>query len=205
MHDELKAIVAIFLKKPADSITEETRIGRNAIQGSVLIHRMYANLAKNGYKVAKMTTIQTFGDLLTDLGLSGAQGGCIQSRPAPARPAAPPVTLKKALPLSVGIDIQEISQLPVVSDYRTDDFYKQNFSVREIEYCVLQANPIASFAGKFAAKEAIVKACPALRPVPFKDIEILNDLSGAPQFRNFPLSISHSNSTVVAVAICYNG
>ena len=88
-----------------------------------------------------------------------------------------------------------------MTDYREDEFYKQNFSTSEIAWCILQSQPLASFAGKFAAKEAIVKADNVYATLPIHQIEILNTPNGKPQFKGFQISISHTPSTAVAVAI----
>ena len=59
----VKEIIATFLKKTADSIGSSTRIDNTAITGSVLIHRMYSELSKKGFKVKNMAKIKTYGDL----------------------------------------------------------------------------------------------------------------------------------------------
>jgi holo-[acyl-carrier protein] synthase len=108
---------------------------------------------------------------------------------------------KNVLPLAIGIDIQEASELPNVPAFREDEFYRKNFSSREIEYCAQQSSPLLSFAGKFAAKEAIIKADHRLREKPFSEIEILNNAVGVPEFGDFSISISHSQTIAIAIAI----
>src|SRR5437868_6414163 len=66
--DAIKKIISDFIKKNPGEITHETLINRNAIQGSILIHRMYAALAGEGYKVENYHTVNTFGDLLGRIG-----------------------------------------------------------------------------------------------------------------------------------------
>ena len=103
--------------------------------------------------------------------------------------------------IQVGIDIEDIMNMPVATDYREERFYTDNFTSKEISYCILQADPRASFAGKFSLKEAIIKADNSYKSVPFKEIEILNDSQGKPIFDGFALSISHTRNQSVAVAI----
>ena len=82
-----------------------------------------------------------------------------------------------------------------------DSFYSSTFSQREISYCLLQENPIQSFAGKFAAKEALIKIDGSLAAIPMNEIEILNDRKGRPFFQDVTLSISHTDRSAVAVAV----
>ena len=58
----------------------------------------------------------------------------------------------------VGIDIEDVKSLPMTSDYRTHEFYKENFSPAEIAYCILQPSAHVSLTGLWAAKEAILKS-----------------------------------------------
>ena len=65
----------------------------------------------------------------------------------------------------------------------------------------MQPAPYASFAGLFAAKEAIVKANNANRNKPFNTITISHDAQGKPRFPGFHISLSHTENTAVAVAL----
>jgi phosphopantetheine--protein transferase-like protein len=102
---------------------------------------------------------------------------------------------------TVGIDIEEVDSMPRATDFRENEFYKMNFSSAEIAYCILQSNPYASFAGLFAAKEAIVKANNAKRNKQFNTITINHNTEGKPVYPGFSLSISHTNNVAVAVAL----
>jgi holo-[acyl-carrier protein] synthase len=61
-------------------------------------------------------------------------------------------------------------------------FLERWFSAREIDYCSDKAVPSRHFAARFAAKEAVSKALPMAwdGPLPWRSIEIINDLHGAP-------------------------
>jgi hypothetical protein len=68
----------------------------------------------------------------------------------------------------VGVDMEHVSSLPEAEDYRTHPFYVENFSKSEIVHCIESDNSRLSFAGLWAAKEAIAKVrnrCPPWRPV----------------------------------------
>jgi phosphopantetheinyl transferase (holo-ACP synthase) len=91
--------------------------------------------------------------------------------------------------------------MPPAADYREDAFYTMNFAPAEIAYCILQSNPVASFTGLFAAKEAIVKADNLFLNQAFHTIFIDHLPNGKPIHPNFSLSISHTAGFAVAVAV----
>lgn len=125
-----------------------------------------------------------------------------------------PVQLPKDLHgKGVGVDVQLISELPI----NNADFISKNYTLEEIRYCLSQPDVAASFAGKWAAKEAIVKAlCSQSAGKPewlkgagasLKEIQVMAGPSGAPGVtvngvvQQVKLSISHSGSYAVAVAV----
>jgi holo-[acyl-carrier protein] synthase len=85
------------------------------------------------------------------------------------------------------------------------------FTNKEISYCRSKRKPSEHFAGKFAAKEAILKAMGgAGKKTDMKKIEILNTGKGAPRAKvsdkvlqncRILLSISHSRESAVAFVI----
>lgn len=195
MEEKIKETVARYIKKPVAELTAQTVIDRSAVAGSVIIHRMYAQLAAEGIVVADYTSIKTLGQLLT------AAGGSVTDKAVQVvLPSADDHTAS-VMEQPVGIDIEKIDAMPMVTDYRSDEFYTMNFAPAEIAYCILQTNPRASFAGLFAAKEAIVKANNKLKTIPFHSIIIDHLPGGQPVFPGFQLSISHTNETAVAVAV----
>jgi holo-[acyl-carrier-protein] synthase len=100
----------------------------------------------------------------------------------------------------IGVDIEEVAALPRTSDFRKDEFYRMNFTSGEIAYCILQPDPYSSFAGLFAAKEAIVKAGGFDRSRSFNGMEIDHTPEGKPQYPGYGISISHAGGMAVAVA-----
>lgn len=192
--NDCRAIVAAFLKVAPEEITAETVIDRSALQGSIIVSRMYAKLSQAGCRVDDWRGVRTFGDLERAL-----SGEVIAGQVTPDTPPASLAPLSQQGP-AIGIDIEELANLPVAEDYREHPFYRETFTPREISHCILQGNPAASFAGLFAAKEAIVKAeGGAGRPL--DRIEITHDQRGKPLADGYELSISHSGPLAVAVAI----
>ncbi|ANH79056.1 holo-ACP synthase [Candidatus Chlamydia sanziniae] len=113
-----------------------------------------------------------------------------------------------------GIDIIEISRIQKVIKTHGQRILNRLFTPKEQQYCLELTNPISSFAGRFAAKEAIAKALGTGigRFIGWKDIEILKT-SQRPEvslpsriykqtgITKVVLSISHSREYATAVAI----
>lgn len=78
-----------------------------------------------------------------------------------------------------GIDIQEIDIFPEADDYWTESFYTENFTKDEIAYCVTAASPRHSFAARWCVKEALHKCGPEYYGLPFSDIQVVKQRSGA--------------------------
>jgi holo-[acyl-carrier protein] synthase len=86
--------------------------------------------------------------------------------------------------LSIGIDIAEVYRIRETIA-RTPRFAERVFTAREREYCESRGAAAAqSYAGRFAAKEAFLKALKTgwRGKITWTDIEILNDADGVPAF-----------------------
>lgn len=195
MEQKVKDIIAKYIKADPALVNNQTVIDRTAVASSVIIHRMYAQLAAEGVVVSDYTSIKTFGELMASL-----DGKEMAVHAVPAQ-----ITMQQqagnTADASVGIDAEMISTMPAASDYREEAFYKMNFAPAEIAYCILQPHTAASFAGLFAAKEAIIKADNSYKNTPFHSIIIDHLPNGKPVFPGFQISISHTHDMAVAVAI----
>ena len=208
MEEKIKEIISVFTRIPAEQIGPATPIDRSVMKSSILLHRMYARLAEEGVVIENYQGIKNFGDLLRKTGGGGLSNGQANGQvteavfSAAVTAASPLVTVAGAYPEGgIGIDIEEVASLPRTNDYRKDAFYKMNFAATEIAYCILQPEPYASFAGLFAAKEAIVKADGGFRGRGFHTIVIGHTPEGKPVHPAFHLSISHAGNMAVAVAV----
>jgi holo-[acyl-carrier protein] synthase len=120
--------------------------------------------------------------------------------------------------LGIGNDIIEIERIRKSIETHGHRFIAKIFTQKEQEYCSKYKDPILRYAGRFSAKEAIVKALGSGfgEHASWHDMEIINDDKGKPivvfspkvkeQF-NDPLvlvSISHSELYATAVAIWVN-
>lgn len=101
----------------------------------------------------------------------------------------------------VGLDVEYASTLPEAEDFRTHPFYVENFSKSEIVHCIERDNPRLSFAGLWAAKEAIAKAGGFdVRLGSLSRIEIGHDDNGRPTSALGSISICHAGE--IAMAVC---
>jgi len=198
MEEKIKEIVATFIKVPAGEIGPATPIDRRAVKSSIMLHRMYAKLAEAGLVIGDYASIRTYSDLSATGGNGSARAAGLMPDNTPAQ--QPDTGEAGDEPLSMGIDIESVGSLPKAADFRRDEFYKQNFTPQEMAWCILQPEPVESFAGLFAVKEALIKADNSLREKPFNQIAIGRSPQGKPLYPGFTLSIAHSNGTAVAVA-----
>jgi holo-[acyl-carrier protein] synthase len=192
MEESMKEIIAGYLGTDAGSIQAGTLINRSAFGNSITLHRMYAKLAGEGIVVENYFDINTYGDLL-------AKTGTVNSTSLPAVQVSP--VESSGGDEGIGIDIEIVAEMPEATDYREEKFYQMNFHPSEIAYCILQPQPRVSFAGLFAAKEAIVKADNTWGNQPFHNIVIRHRQNGKPYFGSMSISISHTSDTAIAVAV----
>jgi phosphopantetheine--protein transferase-like protein len=122
---------------------------------------------------------------------------------SPPRSVAQTTLSAPTAPLVViGIDIEDVENIPLADDYREHPFFQDHFTSAEIAYCLRQIDVRASFCGTWAAKEALLKAGLISSPSGLlKNIEIDRDSMGRPLFPQCSLSISHTPKTAVAVCV----
>ncbi|MBF0369348.1 MAG: 4'-phosphopantetheinyl transferase superfamily protein [Magnetococcales bacterium] len=222
---QLKAILSAFTGLSEQEIDEGSPANRQAIGASSIRYHQF--LAAVGgvvpVSLGEWKGVETFGDLLRVAGLQEG-GGVPAGRADEALAdlpddkftsrqhfsgATPPTLIPResggpSAPLGevvVGIDLEELDRFGRVDDYGSDPFYKDNFTPEEMAYCQQQPDPIASFAGRFAVKEALVKADNGLGQTPFNQIGISVDGEGRPTYPGFSISLSHSEKSAVGVAV----
>jgi len=120
--------------------------------------------------------------------------------------------------IGCGIDLVKIERIEKIIKKWGDNFVLRIFTSLEKEYCEKKKNnKYQSYAGKFAAKEALLKALGlGLREANWKEIEIKNDELGQPiidtsgKLKNIAsakgvskyfISISHSQEYAIAQVI----
>ncbi len=124
--------------------------------------------------------------------------------------------------VDVGTDIIEVSRVEEAMKKHPEGFGQRVFTPVENEYCSKKKNAFLHFAGRFAAKEAVLKALgTGLRGgIGWTDIEIVNDALGKPLvtlcgkameiaqekgMRQLEVSIAHCKTYASAVAVLVRG
>jgi len=79
----------------------------------------------------------------------------------------------------LGVDICEIARMERALA-RHPTMRERMFTPEEIAYCDGKARPAESFAGRFAAREAVIKALGGYRGRRWQDISVTRQPSGAP-------------------------
>nr|MDK2850717.1 holo-[acyl-carrier protein] synthase [Candidatus Cloacimonadota bacterium] len=117
----------------------------------------------------------------------------------------------------IGVDLIKVERIARLLE-SNPRFFEKVFSATEREYCRNKANPAQSFAVRFAAKEAFMKALGTGwgQGISFKEIQVVNDDKGKPDielsgttwdyFRGHDLSriylsLSHEKDYAVAYVI----
>jgi holo-[acyl-carrier protein] synthase len=114
------------------------------------------------------------------------------------------------MPDGVGIDIVAVARIAALMRDRGTAFLQRWFTAGEIAYCCGKAVPSCHFAGRFAAKEAVVKALPVAwdGPLPWRSIEILNDSGGVPTVSlhgAFASTVRKAGAGEIRVSLSYCG
>ena len=123
--------------------------------------------------------------------------------------------------ISHGIDIVEISRIEQMVDRHGYDGLSRIFTAKEIDYArQFKKNPAERLAGRYAVKEAVLKALgTGLRDgINMNDIETINDDLGKPvvslsgkakekaeeiEIKGFDVSISHAGGIAMASCIAF--
>ena len=84
--------------------------------------------------------------------------------------------------LGLGVDLCEIARMERAIG-RHPTLREWVFTPEEIAYCDSKARPAESYAGRFAAREAVIKALGGYRGKRWQDISVTRAPSGAPAIR----------------------
>jgi holo-[acyl-carrier protein] synthase len=124
--------------------------------------------------------------------------------------------------VGLGTDIVEIVRIGKIIERHGDHFVTRVFTDGEIRYCQQRKEYLQHYAGRWAAKEAVMKVLGTgfVRGIGWKDIEVTVQPSGQPQIvlhggvRDYArelgietvlISISHCRSYATATAIGLRG
>lgn len=122
----------------------------------------------------------------------------------------------------LGTDITETDRIAEMVDRHGDAFLDRTYTASEIAYCSSKKNSAQHYAGRWAAKEAVMKSFGTgfVKGIHWVEIEVVSQPSGRPviqlsgataQFAknlgisNVLLSISHCKKYATATAIAVSG
>jgi len=120
--------------------------------------------------------------------------------------------------IGLGTDIVEIERIRGMIDRHGDHFVQRCFTSEEIAYAQKHRDAAVRFAGRWAAKEAVVKVLGTgfIQGITFHDVEVISLHTGQPTVRmtgeaaeiaqrlgieQILLTISHSRDYATATAI----
>lgn len=120
--------------------------------------------------------------------------------------------------VGLGVDMEEISRIGEAIKRHGQTFLERIFTPAEIAYCQRHRDPVERYAGRFAAKEATMKALGTGwgKGVRWRDIEVTRMPGGRPTIvlhgvarehaesmgaRHFSLSITHTGNFALAEVI----
>lgn len=105
---------------------------------------------------------------------------------------------------STGIDVVSITRMGQAA--KRELFLKRVFTPGELGYAVVRKRPDKHLAGRFAAKEAAVKALSLSRGsgIGLKEIEVFNDSEGRPSIRLGPKAREAAQGRKLHLSISYS-
>ena len=123
--------------------------------------------------------------------------------------------------VGLGIDVAEIDRMQQALERRGERLLRRVFTPGEIAYCNAHKNIYERLAGRFAIKEAAMKALGTgwRRGVRWQDIEVVNQRGGKPELRlagvarevaarlgvkTINISITHSGNLAIGQVIFEN-
>ena len=123
--------------------------------------------------------------------------------------------------VGLGLDIAEIDRIEAAITRHGAPFLERVFTPGEVAYCERHRNKFERYAGRFAAKEAAMKALGTgwSHGVRWRDIEVTREPSGKPTLRleggarqvademgvkSISITISHSGNWALAEVIFEN-
>lgn len=109
--------------------------------------------------------------------------------------------------VTCGIDIVEVNRIKSDVENIGERFLKRVFTDKEIKYCESKkSQKYQSYAGRFAAKEAIFKAISKFLDnkysVGWKNFEVVNDNQGRPKVNLLNINITEIEDIDISISHC---
>lgn len=209
--EQVVSIVANIAGKSPQQVTPETSLSSLGINSSIQILKVQSALERKYQQklpfLADSWTLKRIaaqvGEAITD------NNGAIAPTATEVRPTEAAKELNLGA-ISIGLDLEEVDNLPDTSNYRTHEFYQTQFTPEEISYALLKNDPKQHLCGIFCAKEALKKAHTELINLRMEEI-VVTHRKGKPIITtgdrainarfNFQLSISHTQKYAAATIL----
>ncbi len=124
--------------------------------------------------------------------------------------------------IGIGTDIVETSRIAQMIERHGELFLDRVYTPHEVGYCSVRKAATQHYAGRWAAKEAVLKALGTgwARGIRWRDVEVRNEIGGRPLIRldggaldasrrlgidQVLISISHCQAYATAYAIAVGG
>jgi holo-[acyl-carrier protein] synthase len=213
----IKDVAASLLRVDASSITEETSVVK--FNSSLERTKLERALTRAGFTLASGKVGPRFADLVRQANAGGdapTESLPVVAEVEPDAELAPITTGTDAptfdlsqLKVHLGVDIENVSALPVVNDQWENDFYRATFTPAEIAKAQSRPDPRVHLTGIWCAKEALKKSSPKYLKLPMDSISVAHLADGSPVIRvlengkwvTLPYSVSISHTDDVAVAV----
>lgn len=121
-------------------------------------------------------------------------------------------------PIAIGTDIVECLRIAQMIERHGELFINRVYTAYEIQYCQSRKQSTQHFAGRWAAKEAVLKALGTgwIKGISWRDVEVRNESGGKPsialyggareiaqqlKLQQMLISISHCRSHATAYAL----
>ena len=218
LKDQIRNLIATMLRTSSAEVVDTTSLA--PLLTSLGSAKIRLGLKRLGFALTGGVTPSTFGALWSALSgeATPVATPALSANPEPSvstfasNGAAPKLHGSRGFQgLQVGLDVEEISSLPVASDYWEHEFYRGTFARSEIAYAVLHAEPRAHFAGFWCVKEALRKCDPSFAGISMERTAVAHDPDGRPYITleteaglerlSHAVSISHTTAVATAVVV----
>lgn len=108
--------------------------------------------------------------------------------------------------IGVGIDILEVKRIKEIISKKGESFLKRIFTDSEINYCRSKKRSFESFAVRYSAKEAFIKAVESNFNIAYKEIEVQKKENKKPMVRLYgkaKIAAEEKNVTDILVSLSH--
>lgn len=215
--DNLLRIIAEVSGKKTEEINPVSNLNALKISSSIGILKLQSALEKEFKKKLKPLSLnmnvgmiaQQLGVKVNDDQLKAEKN--IKAEKKPVKSYDVGKYEPNSFDFFIGIDIEEVENLPRAANFRTHEFYSSQFNDKELSYAMLMPDPYIHLCGMFCAKESLKKSAPDLIGLPLNEIIVSHNNARRPSIRTinndinlkyqFKISISHTEKYATATVI----